>query len=460
MSAYRAVVGNYSVAHLADVVNLHGEKPLLCDNYRMAVTTTTRFGIYRWSGGSDPLNRDQMDQSHALIESKGAIWTKGATGARPAAGASNDRSFYLDTDTGTLYYSNGTVWTSVGTYAVPTATAPGNAQAIGASPHAANADHVHASLPWALVGAISTVGTTPSAGVANSYARGDHSHVLGTASVTAGTIAAGGVSASDQIANAIITANHFAPGAVGSGSLSADQRPVTGGVILFTGTVAPTGWLLCDGASYTTAGQAALFAVIGYKYGGSGANFNVPNMIERVPRGATTPGTGSTLGVTGGADTVAVPVLQHSHGVGSIGVANAGNHTHNWTGSTGLQSADHAHGIYGTTDAQGAHNHSPASFTDFIAQNFGGANAIDLNAGTGASVGSTTVTSTNGSHAHNITGGTYGVNANHNHAVSGSNDSQGTHTHVLSGSTDNTGTAGATMNVQNKFATFNYIIKV
>ena len=42
-------------------------------------------------------------------------------------------------------------------------------------------------------------------------------------------------------------------------------------------TTTPTGWLLENGASYATATHPALFAVIGYTYGGAGANFNVPN---------------------------------------------------------------------------------------------------------------------------------------------------------------------------------------
>ena len=38
-----------------------------------------------------------------------------------------------------------------------------------------------------------------------------------------------------------------------------------------------TGWLLCDGASYSTTDYPELFAVIGYTFGGSEDNFNVPN---------------------------------------------------------------------------------------------------------------------------------------------------------------------------------------
>ena len=37
------------------------------------------------------------------------------------------------------------------------------------------------------------------------------------------------------------------------------------------------GWLLCDGTSYSTTDYPDLFAVIGYIFGGSNSQFNVPN---------------------------------------------------------------------------------------------------------------------------------------------------------------------------------------
>ena len=37
------------------------------------------------------------------------------------------------------------------------------------------------------------------------------------------------------------------------------------------------GWLLCDGTSYSTTDYPDLFTVIGYTFGGSNSQFNVPN---------------------------------------------------------------------------------------------------------------------------------------------------------------------------------------
>lgn len=44
-------------------------------------------------------------------------------------------------------------------------------------------------------------------------------------------------------------------------------------------------WLHCNGQSVAVADHAELFAVIGYRYGGAGANFNVPNYAGEFLRG-------------------------------------------------------------------------------------------------------------------------------------------------------------------------------
>ena len=55
-----------------------------------------------------------------------------------------------------------------------------------------------------------------------------------------------------------------------------------GSLQAYAGASAPTGWLLCDGTSYTTAAYPELYSVLSYTYGGSGANFNVPDLRGRV----------------------------------------------------------------------------------------------------------------------------------------------------------------------------------
>lgn len=77
----------------------------------MAVTTTPRFGITRWSAGTDLFTRVQMDTSHAAIESKGAIYLQGTASARPTAGTVG--RFYYATDTQVFTYDDGVGWRNV-----------------------------------------------------------------------------------------------------------------------------------------------------------------------------------------------------------------------------------------------------------------------------------------------------------------------------------------------------------
>lgn len=105
-----------------------------------------------------------------------------------------------------------------------------------------------------------------------------------------------------------------------------DVSPVlnTGDVIIGPWASAPTGMQLCNGISLAVSTDANLFAVIGYNYGGSGANFSVPNLSGgRIPVGAgASPGNSAyALGQTGGSETVTLTVDQlpmHSHSLDAM----------------------------------------------------------------------------------------------------------------------------------------------
>lgn len=63
----------------------------------------------------------------------------------------------------------------------------------------------------------------------------------------------------------------------------------------------PAGFLLCNGAEYSTSEYAALHAVIAYWFGGSGDVFNVPDLRTRVPMGLKPADSNfDTLGRSGG----------------------------------------------------------------------------------------------------------------------------------------------------------------
>lgn len=97
------------------------------------------------------------------------------------------------------------------------------------------------------------------------------------------------------------------------------------GIVLpFAGSVAPQGYLLCDGSAVSRDTYSALFAAIGTTYGaGDGVStFNVPDLSGRVVLGVSN---NHTLGTTGGetAHTLTEQELPaHSHTVPAHGHAN------------------------------------------------------------------------------------------------------------------------------------------
>ena len=111
---------------------------------------------------------------------------------------------------------------------------------------------------------------------------------------------------------------------------ASDDKTPTGAVIetASTSATAPDGWLFCDGASYTTAEQLDLFDEIGYTYGGSGANFNVPNMGGKVRRGFIDSDPLGLFDAVGNEAGVALLDLHHWHDGGSgIGVPGGSDNT-------------------------------------------------------------------------------------------------------------------------------------
>ncbi len=134
----------------------------------------------------------------------------------------------------------------------------------------------------------------------------------------------------------------------------------------FANTAIPDGYLACDGTSLATVDYPELFSAIGYTFGGSGASFNVPSLINRVVVGA---GDIYDVGNTGGEAEVFLDVasmpshshsdLGHSHSIPLVvglpaqaGVGFSANQTVPViTDSTGLGFAN-----IQNTGGDGAHN--------------------------------------------------------------------------------------------------------
>lgn len=126
-----------------------------------------------------------------------------------------------------------------------------------------------------------------------------------------------------------------------------------GSVSAYASTTAPTGWLLADGTSYATTTYASLFSVIGYSYGGTGANFNVPDIKGRnILMASTTANIGQTGGESNHTLTTAeMPAHTHTVTYGSLGsgattnVSGGSSTLVVGTVNTGSAGSDGAHNV-------------------------------------------------------------------------------------------------------------------
>jgi len=232
------------------------------------------------------------------------------------------------------------------------------------------------------------------------------------------------------------------------------------GVMLpFTGQVAPAGsWALCNGASLSTSAYPKAYAVLGFRYGGSGGSFNLPNMAGRVPIGMdTTQVEFNVTGKTGGSFTVPVPqhshAMPHTHGI---------DHNHG-SFASGTDSNVHSHAInppVTTTTSSGAHAHDVSSAVRTSATS--GATNSFMRADTDGTSAALTVnpTVTGGDHTHTLDIGTFTSGnsvPNHTHQVdvpSFSGASMG----VSTPNTANTGASG--VELQPPFVVINYILRI
>jgi microcystin-dependent protein len=129
----------------------------------------------------------------------------------------------------------------------------------------------------------------------------------------------GQVAAGDALAALQATVNSQAVTITNLETTLSSQATPPGAALLYAGTAAPAGWLVCNGAVLNVSTYPALFAAIGSTYGGNGVTtFALPDLRGRVPVGAGAGAglTSRTLGTMLGAEThrlTTAEIPPHAH---------------------------------------------------------------------------------------------------------------------------------------------------
>jgi len=168
------------------------------------------------------------------------------------------------------------------------------------------------------------------------------------------------------------------------GGQTPGQLAPTGTIVAYGGTVAPDGWLLCNGTTVDRTTFANLFGVISTRFGiGNGTTtFGLPDMRGQFPLGWDPAVAGRPIGERAAAVAPAITVL------------SAGSHTHTMPANTG------AIGLFGTDPD---FLYAVRETTGFVTNAH-----IDVVAG-----GSTS----EGNHFHSLSGLSTGSSGSHNHSA-------------------------------------------
>jgi microcystin-dependent protein len=152
---------------------------------------------------------------------------------------------------------------------------------------------------------------------------------------------------------------------INGANLTGIQGVNTGIIIPWSSASIPSGFLECNGQSVSTTTYAALFAVIAYTYGGSGASFNVPDLTDRTvvnksntkslaqTGGANnTSATGNLGGTVANTTLTSAQIPSHAHTITAYAGAGGGiNPIQMFRPTSGTSTS-------GSTGGGGAHNHN------------------------------------------------------------------------------------------------------
>ncbi len=180
------------------------------------------------------------------------------------------------------------------------------------------------------------------------------------------------------------------PGAAGGLDTPTMQSICPPGMVnAFAGTVAPTGWVFCNGASYLRSSLPSLFAVIGITYGAvDGTHFNVPDYRGRFLLGKAAAGARSAVNDQGGSNDAVSVAHSHSH---AHTISTSGAHQHPVDGDSGLRyvassgtaqpqmavgaGAGSLNLMVTDTDSAGSHNHGGTSGVSAVSSGVAGTDA-------------------------------------------------------------------------------------
>jgi microcystin-dependent protein len=118
-------------------------------------------------------------------------------------------------------------------------------------------------------------------------------------------------------------------------AIHAQNGVPTGTIMAYIGSTAPTGWLLCDGSTFTdNATNAKLKELLG--------STTTPNLNARFLRGTGTVSGRQAIDLKGTQDDA---TKEHNHGVGTLATSTTGNHTHTNDGFDKISKADNRYWV-------------------------------------------------------------------------------------------------------------------
>lgn len=242
--------------------------------------------------------------------------------------------------------------------------------------------------------------------------------------------------------------------------------PPVGTIMPYVGATAPTGWLLCDGASYSSTSYPKLSALCGTKFGtASEGLFKVPDLKGRSITGLDSAQSEfDTIGKAGGAKTATITINNmptHNHAASLSGLTVSG------LAASSENSHTHGAGTFAIS-GDGGHGHFVKINDGQVVVNV----TSNDNTNTSGSGGLTRVSSLNvtkNGSSNIVSGFSFtpfgGTDGSHTHSLTGSSAAGTGHTHTISGTI-----SGGTVNIlpngaqqpfsiQNPYITMNHIIR-